>query len=451
MSHRFLWFCVVAGALVSLAVSFKIATQSFFVGSGDGGWVFPYFWPFAARSLVVFALAGAISLTLAALPLSLLDRHEWLVVGGWLLGGLLVQALLRGLTPFTFEQMFVSDAANSFYSPTKHYATITLITDFDRLRSSLPLHAQSNMPGKLIFVSLLRHVSDRPAVMAWLVVAISNLGGVPLYLFVRDLFDDRQTALFSLILYLVVPGKLYFFPLLNTTTPVLVLTCAYLLQRWLLARKLVYPALLGVTLYVLVFFDPLPLVMGLLFAMLIASAWTGGRLDLKTLVPQGSAALVTFAATYALCLAVFRFDLLATFRHAQAEAALFNATVHRPYAIWVRANIVEFAFAMGMSQALIFCGAFIDAVRRAAISIRALSTPIVALCLGLGGVLLAIDLLGMNRGEVTRLWIFLECFFQIPAAYACARLQNRAAVMLILGTTLLQNALGASMIAFVLP
>ena len=52
--------------------------------------------------------------------------------------------------------------------------------------------------------------------------------------FVRDLFDDRQTALLSLVLYLFVPGKLFFFPLLNTVTPVLILTCAYLLQRWLL-------------------------------------------------------------------------------------------------------------------------------------------------------------------------------------------------------------------------
>ena len=87
----------------------------------------------------------------------------------------------------------------------------------------------------------------------------------------------------------------------------------------------------------------------------------------------------------------------------------------------------------------------------AARSIRALSIPIVALSLGLGGVLLAIDLSGVNRGEVTRLWIFLACFFQIPAAYVCVRLQSRTAVMLILGTTLLQDVLATSMIAFVLP
>ena len=451
MSCRFLWFCLAAGAAASLVLCFSISTQSFIVGSDDGCWVYPYFWPFAAHSLAVFGWTCIISFALFTLPLRLIDRREWVVVAAWLLVGLVAQALVRRLTHFTFEQMFVSDGANSFYSPTKQYSTAMLLTDFDRLRSSLPLHAQSNMPGKLIFVSLLRHLSDRPAIMAWIVVLISNLGGVPLYLFVRDLFDDRRTALFSLILYLFVPGKLYFFPLLNTVTPVPVLVGAYLLQRWLLVQKAIFPALLGVTLYAIAYFDPLPLVLGLLFAMLIARAWIDGRLAIKTVLLQGSSGLVTFAATYVLFLAVFRFDLLATFRHSQAEAATFNASTHRPYGIWVQANIVEFAFAIGVCQALIFCCVFVDAVRSAARSIRALSIPIVALSLGLGGVLLAIDLSGVNRGEVTRLWIFLACFFQIPAAYICARLQSRTAVMLILGTTLLQDVLATSMIAFVLP
>ena len=452
MSRRLLWCYVAAGALLSLAVSYKIATQSFYVGSDEGRWVYPYFWPFAGHSLVVFAWACSITFATCALPLKLLDRRQWVVVAVWLVAGLLVQAVLRGLTPFTFEQMFASDGANSFYSPTKQYSTTTLLTTFDRLRPTLQLHAQSNMPGKVILVSLLRHLSARPAVMAWLVVLISNLaGGVLVYLFVRDLFEDRRTALFSLILYLLFPGKLYFFPLLNTVTPVAALACAFLLQRWLVTRRGVYSALLGVALYLLVFFDPLPLVMGLLFAFLLARAWISEPLRGKRLLSQGSIAIVTFAATYVVFLAIFHFDLHATFRATQVAAAAFNAAVQRPYDIWVGANLIEFAFGTGIPQALIFCAVFVVAAGRAAASPRTLSDPIVALALGLGSVLIAVDLSGANRGEVTRLWIFLAAFFQIPAAHACARLQNRAALMLILGVTLLQAALGTSMIAFVLP
>ena len=73
------------------------------------------------------------------------------------------------------------------------------------------------------------------------------------------------------------------------------------------------------------------------------------------------------------------------------------------------------------------------------------------LCLGSAAVLLATDAIGVNRGEVIRLWIFLGCFFQIPAAYVCARLDNRAALVLVLAVTILQATLGTAMIGFIVP
>jgi hypothetical protein len=52
---------------------------------------------------------------------------------------------------------------------------------------------------------------------------------------------------------------------------------------------------------------------------------------------------------------------------------------------------------------------------------------------------------------VSRLWIFLACFWQIPAAYVCRRLDSALAFNLVLLTTLLQNTLGTAMIAFIVP
>jgi len=78
-------------------------------------------------------------------------------------------------------------------------------------------------------------------------------------------------------------------------------------------------------------------------------------------------------------------------------------------------------------------------------------SPIVILCGSLLAVLLVTDLLGVNRGEVVRLWIFLACFWQIPAAYVCARLESATAMAVLVGVTLLQDALGTAMIGFILP
>ena len=47
---------------------------------------------------------------------------------------------------------------------------------------------------------------------------------------------------------------------------------------------------------------------------------------------------------------------------------------------------------------------------------HALRKPIAVFSLAMTAVLLAIDLIGVNRRETIRLWIFLACFFQIPAA-----------------------------------
>ena len=69
--------------------------------------------------------------------------------------------------------------------------------------------------------------------LAWLIVGLSNLGAVLLYILVRTLFADRFVAGLSAILYLFTPAKLYFFPLLNTVTPVAVLVCACLMVGWL--------------------------------------------------------------------------------------------------------------------------------------------------------------------------------------------------------------------------
>ena len=62
-----------------------------------------------------------------------------------------------------------------------------------------------------------------------------------------------------------------------------------------------------------------------------------------------------------------------------------------------------------------------------------------------------IDLIGINRGEVIRLWIFLACFLQIPAAWVCSQTGRPQAIALVVVTTLLLCALGTANIGFIVP
>jgi hypothetical protein len=359
----------------------------------------------------------------------------WCVVALWL------QGVIRSITPFTFKEIFLSDTANSFYSAALRYDAATMLGGFEKLRAGWPLHAQSNLPGKLLLVRALTHITTSPRALAWLIVAISNIGGVLVYLFVRDLLNDRRVALFSVALYLFMPAKLFFFPLLNTVTPVIVLACACLLVRWILTGRTWYPALFGVSVYALIIYEPTALVMGLLFAALIAGRWRSG-IDGRAIALQATIAASTFAATYFLVLYVTGFDLMHALRQVSEGAGRFNLDAHRPYWIWVRYNLLEFAFGVGVCQALLFWAALAD---------RQLPHSVAVLCAALLATLLITDLIGMNRGEVIRLWIFLACFFQIPAAYVCARLESRAALGVVLATSMLQSAVGTAMVSFVVP
>ena len=451
MTHRILWASLLLGSMLSLAVSYSIAARSILLGSREGHWVYGYIQSFSLVSLAVFLLVSALSGALLAAPGAVAGRREWVLVLAWFLIAPGLQGLLRSLTPFTFESIFVSDGANSFYSVARDYNAATVLSDFHRLLPSWPLHAQSNMPGKVMLVQALIHISRRPGVLAWLVVGISNLGGVLLYVFVRDLFADRRVALFSLVLYFFVPAKLFFFPLLNTVTPVVVLACACLSLRWLATASVAYAALLGVALYGLVFYEPLPLVMGLLFSALTARALWRADLTWRTFLLQSGLVVIAFAATYATMFVWFGFDLIDALREIGVHAAAFNAVARRPYSIWVRQNLLDFLFGIGLCQAVVFWIALGDGLAGGDVPHSRLTRPITVLCLALVAVLLAIDFIGVNRGEVIRLWIFLACFFQIPTAYVCARLDNRAAITLVLVTALLQDALGTSMIGFIVP
>src|SRR6185295_5846760 len=200
-------------------------------------------------------------------------------------------------------------------------------------------------------------------------------------------------------LYLIVPAKLFFFPLMNTVTPVVVLWCACLLQRWLISGRPLFAALLGASLYGLVFWEPLPLVMGLLFAALLGRALRQGTLAWRTCVVHGLLALAAFTATYAAVRLVCGFDLAAAVREIGAHATAFNRDSGRPYGLWVKQNLFDFVFGIGICQAVLVIVALGDGLFTTGARPR---SPIVLLSASLIAVLLVTDIMGVNRGEIVR-------------------------------------------------
>jgi len=439
------WRAVQIGCLLSLAATALIAGRLLVVGSRWGNWVYAYVQPPGIQMLVVWA--SAVLVTLAALWASerAIHRHEWWVVSGWVAGGLAIQALLRTLTPFTLEQIFTSNGANAFYGVSVNVRLADVLSDFSRLRLTLPLHPRSNMPGKLMFVYAMELFTSRPLVLAWLTIAVSNAGGVLLYLFVREWLGGCRPALYALVLYLLVPGKLYFFPLLNTVTPTIAFAAAYPAVQWMRQPRLAYAIAAGVAIYGLVLFEPLPLVLAL---GLIVVAWRmrgPEPVPVRDLAIHAAALAASFLIVHVAVAWLTGFEAVPAFRELSAEAVAFNTLEHRRYLLWVVQNLIDFAIAIGVCQAVIFLAPLDRAVR------RSLTGPLAAVWLALAVVVAVLDVAGVNRGEVVRLWIFLACLFQIPAACVCARFPGQTAISLVIASVILQDAVGTGMIGFVIP
>lgn len=448
--RRILWGALLAGTGLSLAASAAVAFRTLTLGSADGGWVYGYG---PLLSPAVFGVAcGAAAAALVLLRLTVRQR----LAAGWLLAIWIgaafgLHAAIRTLAPDPLERLFRSDAANSFYSVSLRHAPLEMLGRFNRIRHDAPPHARSNMPGKVLLLHALGTLSTRADVLPWLVVLVSSLGAIPAFLFARALFDDVRSGLFGAVLYLFVPAKLFFFPLMNTVTPAIVLACAWVLVWWLKTGSPVRAAVLGASLYAMVLFEPLPLVIGLLFLGLCVRAWARGVVSGERVILGCALGALTFIAMSEAVRVATGFDLVRAFRQIGDHAVEFNREAGRPYAVWMRANLGEFAFGTGLAQVALFAGTMVVTLGGGGRwRDRVLAAP-ATVCLSLAAVLAAVDAIGINRGEVLRLWIFLACFFQIPAAWACARLGGVAPIALVVGTSILQACLGTAMVRFVVP
>ncbi len=442
---------VAAGVGLTLLLVQGLAARRTVIGSHRGRWVHPYLREFSPELLWPWALVLGAALALLWLTRRTLERHETSSLLAWMAFAPLAQLTLRAFARVPLASLVLSDRANGFYSPTLRWSALELISRYAATVPELPTHAHHNMPGKILLYHLLRVVSDSPLVLALLVIGVANLGALLLYAIARDSLGDRRAALYALILYLFVPGTLFFLPILNVVSPLPVLLCLWLGVRWLAAPHPGLAAALGVGLYAAVFFDPLPLALGLVFLALLAAALTQRRIRGRDAAALAGLALAGFGAAHAAMRACFGFDLLAMLAYVMGEARHFNALVLRPYGVWVVQNLFDFATGAGVATVVLLGVGVAESLRGRAPLRARLARPEAVATLSTAVILTLLDLLGVNRGETVRLWIFLAGFAQIVPAWLCARTDATWPFACVLGATLLQGAVGAAMVGFALP
>ena len=142
-----------------------------------------------------------------------------------------------------------------------------------------------------------------------------------------------------------------------------------------------------------------------------------------------------------------------TFVYMLNDAAEFNSRADRDYFIWLGENIKDFFFSAGLPVMIIYiylaARLFSDRVMLKDILHWPMENIYIVTLLV---TLLVVDLLGINRGEVIRLWIYMAVFFQIPAALLMAKIRKGELMLfLVSGTLFVQTVVLLQRVGFVLP
>lgn len=258
---------------------------------------------------------------------------------------------------------------------------------------------------------------------AWLATfllrGVACLVVVPAYALARALYD-RQTAVAAAALAAVIPSLLLFSPGLDQAYPTVALTACWLACTAGRKRAVWRAALAGLAVSIGMFFTLAFGVVGVLSALL---AWAGfqrgerpGTVDDALRLAAGAAVgwVVPVVSLYL----AFGYNSLGAWWGAWQANARFNAIQDRTYWTWLVLNPVDFLVFLGLPVACLF-------IRRTASQVWALragrldgvdwATVVVA------GLLVTLTVLGVNRGEVARLWLFLMPLCAVAAAAEIGR------------------------------
>lgn len=476
---------------ISLVFILLVYGGEFAFGSRLGNWTYPYFKTISAMPVWIPASVAILLGITIFIGSRLIQRYEKVTLLGSFLGTLAVQVLIHRVYPIAMGAIVESDTSNSFYSLAVRYSPLEILSGYLRLAPSFPLHARTNMPGKILLLQLFTPFTTSPRIMGYLVIALSALGAFLLYGICMQLFHERKIAFYAFVLYALVPARLFFFPILNTVTPLFILLCLYLFLAYLERKQAVFLILLGAALYLLVLYEPTPLVSGVIFVGVLLKAIGDKRFVINPfahpqdaqngaegIVPPSSTrsqgvhlghmtilsnqdwlALLVFPAlgflaVYLLFSLIFSFDLWQAFRYVLNDAVDFNTREARPYWIWVIENPKEFFYVAGLPVMMIFTylvihfftqrKSFKDSASRWSIENVFL--------LSLLATLFTVVLLGVNRGEITRLWIYLAVFFQIPAAAFLGKIPKSEWLFLVIaGMLALQSLVTLQRVGFIIP
>ena len=183
---------------ISLFFIGMVYSKSFIFGSKTGNYFYPYFQQIQSIPVYIPILIIGLLIGIIFIGNKTLEKQEIITVSLTFIFIVAIQFLIHSVYPFIYGSVVLSDGANSFYSVSIQYPFGRILKDFDSLVSTFPLHAQTNLPGKIIFFQILGLFTRSPQRMGYLIVLFSSIGALIFYGICKFLFKNRKISYFAL-------------------------------------------------------------------------------------------------------------------------------------------------------------------------------------------------------------------------------------------------------------
>jgi hypothetical protein len=444
-------FYIVITLVLILLISLKILVF------GSKIFTYHYISDFSIKPIIVFLLIMPVILFALNISYKHYKNHEKKIIALWILIGFISQIVIFSVYPYNLGNIVQSDSCTSFYSVAQDYGVKGLLANFNTISWRLPLHARTNMPGKILFFYFLNIFTKSPEVMGYLIAFFSCLGGILVYLISKKFFNDKLVALYSLILYLFIPARIFFTSGPNIITPIFALVPLLLLLKYLESKKLFYMALFGFSLYVLLIFEPGPLALGIIFMGIIIRSYVRKEISMLDTGKIVFITLITFLITHLTMILVFNYNIIDSaiiifnrqFDYNAANKVYMFLTPNMKN-FFINTGIVQSTILLIFTVTIIYTAVMLITKRKMEKFYKFILNPGIALTILFIITLLTVDFMRLLTSEIIRTWIFFMVFVQIIVAYVIVKKLDKLSFKIVLASTILQTLVTISMIGFLM-
>ncbi|HSV13996.1 MAG TPA: hypothetical protein VLI90_07025, partial [Tepidisphaeraceae bacterium] len=324
---------------------------------------------------------------------------------------------------------------------TRERGQITLdgfLQQFPRIMPMLHIHSRIRPPGVILFFSIFRGLfpdAHQAILVASLAIGILASLSIPAtYLLLLELTGSISAGVAAASYLAMCPGFVLFFPAVDTIYPLATVTLALLWLRALVRRRIGYAIAFGLVLAACCFCA---------FNVLVLGAFFGGLtlLQIRRGARWGWAINCAVAGVVAFVLFWFAlwlttgFDIIATFKQALHQQALFEQVARRPYPQSIPWDVYDFLLGSGWISAVLI-----------AIGWRAWKrqgyTALVLLCLAQP---LLVALLKLLQTETARVWLFMQPLLLVPVGLELAGWSPRQRIWVYAALVLITLTIGQNM------